>query len=78
MNALFTQKPKPSQTWSTHKDKILLEKVSQDNKKNWSLIAQFLPDRTAIQYSARYYRIRPGIKKGLWSKEERINNCLNT
>ena len=56
--------------WSEEEDKILLKKVEEFNYKNWNIIASFIKGRTAIQCSARYKRIKPGIKKGYWNKEE--------
>ena len=37
-----------------------------------STIASYIKGRTAIQCSARYKRIKPGIKKGYWTKDEDI------
>ena len=54
-------------SWSEEEDKILLKKVEQFNYKNWNIIASFIKGRTAIQCSARYKRIKPGLKKGYWS-----------
>lgn len=60
---------KPSY-WTPEEDKTLLEKAVIYNFKNWNSVAEFLPNRTAVQCSARYKRIRPGLVKGSWSKEE--------
>ena len=60
---------KPS-FWSKEEDKILMEKAQQFNYKNWNAIANFIPGRTSIQCSARYRRIRPGLIKGAWDKDE--------
>ena len=56
--------------WTEDEDKILMEKAEEYNYKNWNAIANFIPGRTSIQCSARYRRIRPGLIKGAWSKEE--------
>ena len=56
--------------WTEEEDKILKEKAKEFNYKNWNSIANFIPGRTSIQCSARYRRIRPGLIKGAWDKEE--------
>ena len=60
---------KPS-FWNKEEDDILMEKAQEYNYKNWNAIANFIPGRTSIQCSARYRRIRPGLIKGAWDKEE--------
>ena len=72
LNKEQTKKNKKPNLWTKEEDKILLKKVEKYNFKNWKLIASFIKGRTAIQCSARYKRIKPGIKKGYWSKEEDI------
>jgi hypothetical protein len=56
--------------WTEEEDKILKEKAEEFKYKNWNTIATFIPGRTSIQCSARYRRIRPGLIKGAWDKEE--------
>ena len=56
--------------WTEEEDNILKKKAEEYNYKNWNSIANFIPGRTSIQCSARYRRIRPGLIKGAWSKEE--------
>ena len=56
--------------WTKEEDKILKEKAKEFNYKNWNSIAKFIPGRTSIQCSARFRRIKPGIIKGAWGKEE--------
>ena len=56
--------------WTEDEDKILKEKAKEYNYKNWNLISKFIPGRTSIQCSARFRRIRPGLIKGAWGKEE--------
>jgi len=58
------KKIQKSTSWSEEEDKILLKKVEQFNYKNWNIIASFIKGRTGIQCSARYKRIKPGLKKG--------------
>ena len=56
--------------WTEEEDRILKEKAEEFNYKNWNSIANFIPGRTSIQCSARYRRIRPGLVKGAWDKDE--------
>ena len=51
-------------------DKILKEKAKEFNYKNWKSISNFIPGKNSIQCSARYRRIRHGLIKGSWGKEE--------
>lgn len=56
--------------WVEEEDKILKEKAKEFNYKNWKSIANFIPGKNSIQCAARYRRIRPGLIKGSWGKEE--------
>ena len=56
--------------WTEEEDKILKEKAKTFNYKNWNSIAEFIPGKSSIQCSSRYRRIRPGLVKGAWKKEE--------
>ena len=56
--------------WTEEEDKILKEKAKEFNFKNWKSIANFIPGKNSIQCSARFRRIRPGLIKGTWGKEE--------
>ena len=51
-------------------DKILKEKAKEFNYKNWKSISNFIPGKNSVQCSARFRRIRPGLNKGTWGKEE--------
>ena len=68
-NVKFKKIKKPN-FWTEEEDQILKEKAQEYNFKNWRKIANFIPGRTSIQCSARYRRIRPGLNKGSWNKEE--------
>ena len=68
-NVKFKKIKKPN-FWTKEEDQILKEKAQEYNFKNWRKIANFIPGRTSIQCSARYRRIRPGLNKGSWNKEE--------
>ena len=56
--------------WTKEEDEILIQKTKEHNYKNWAAVASFIPGRTAIQCSARYKRIQPGLIKGAWTPEE--------
>ena len=56
--------------WTKEEDEILIQKTKEHNFKNWAAVASFIPGRTAIQCSARYKRIQPGLIKGAWTPEE--------
>ena len=61
---------KKANFWTEKEDKILKEKAKEFNYKNWKSIANFIPGKNSIQCSARFRRIRPGLIKGAWGKEE--------
>ena len=63
----FIKKP---MNWTQSEDKILIEKAKENNYKNWAKTASYIKGRTAIQCSARYKRIKPGLIKGSWTQEE--------
>ena len=56
--------------WTKEDDKLLLIKAQQNNEKNWKKVASSFKGRTSIQCSSRYHRIKPGLTKGHFSKEE--------
>ena len=56
--------------WTEKEDEILKEKAKEFNYKNWNSIAKFIPGTTSIQCSSRFRRIKPGLIKGAWGKEE--------
>ena len=61
---------KKTNFWTEEEDKILKEKAKEFNYRNWNSIAEFIPGKSSIQCSSRYRRIRPGLIKGSWKKEE--------
>ena len=62
--------PIPKNTFTPEEDKLLLDIVSRYQGKNWKVISSFIPNKNYIQCFSRYRRIRPGIKRGAWTKEE--------
>ena len=64
------EKERKNTIWTKEEDKILLKKAKEFNCKKWKEVATFLPGHTSIQCSARFRRIKKGIVKGNWKKEE--------
>ena len=56
--------------WSKEEDLKLLNLVKENNGKKWKEIASNFHNKTPLQCFSRYKRIRPGIFKGTWKKEE--------
>eukprot|EP00924_Labyrinthula_sp_SR-Ha-C_P003046 snap_masked-scaffold_50-processed-gene-0.23-mRNA-1 protein AED:0.25 eAED:0.28 QI:0/-1/0/1/-1/1/1/0/206 len=57
--------------WSEDEDKLLTSLVPEKGKKNWIEISSQIQNRTRSQCMQRYYQVvRPGLKKGSWTKEE--------
>ena len=56
--------------WSKDEDSKLLNLVKENNGKKWKEIASHFHNKNSLQCFSRYRRIKPGIKKGFWKKEE--------
>jgi myb proto-oncogene protein len=56
--------------WTEEDDKLLLITAKQNNERNWRKIASSFRGRTSIQCSSRYHRIKPGLTKGHFTREE--------
>ncbi len=57
--------------WTETEDKLLIKLAENIPKgKEWKIISNFIPGKTANQCRSRWERIRPGIKQGRWSTEE--------
>ena len=69
-NEIRHKKIKKINFWTEEEDKILKEIAKKFNYKNWNSIAEYIPGKNSIQCSSRYRRIRPGLIKGTWKKEE--------
>ena len=63
-------KIKKHKQWSLEEDKLLIKLAVLFKQKSWTKISKDFEDKTPAQCRARYKRIRPGIVKGSWSKEE--------
>ena len=59
-----------SNHWLKEEDDLLLLLAQKYNEKSWIKVSLFFKNKNPAQCRARYKRIRPGIIKGSWSKEE--------
>lgn len=69
-NIFILTKVKRVKNWTEEEDELLMTMAEKYDFKNWNGVADNLTGRSAIQCSARYKRIRPGIIKGAWTEEE--------
>lgn len=65
--------------WTYEEDKKLLLLVEKLGAYKWRKISNFFTDKDEIQCSARYRRLRKGIKKQPWSnkEEERLRELVD-
>ena len=66
----ISTKIKKINAWTSEEDEILLSHAEKYGYRQWKKIAQNFNNRSSVQCSARYKRIRPGLVKGNWSKDE--------
>lgn len=59
-----------SNKWKKEEDILLLELANKFKERSWKTISLHFNNKNPAQCRARYKRIRPGIIKGAWSKEE--------
>lgn len=79
--AVFSiMKIKNRKRWSMEDDSKLIGLAKQFNEKHWKDISDNFQNKNPLQCFSRYKRIRPGIVKGSWSKEEdeQIVQLVNT
>jgi len=71
-------KIKKINNWTDDEDQRLRDIVENLGKKNWKNVADFFQGKSQIQCSSRYKRIKPGILKGYWTKEqdEKLLECI--
>jgi len=77
--AIFTiAKIKNQRKWTKEEDELLISLASKNKEKHWKEIAGRFRKKNSLQCFSRYKRIRPGIVKGSWKKEEdtRIINLV--
>jgi hypothetical protein len=63
-------KIKNKKKWTCDEDKMLIRLAEAHREKHWKDISKHFTNKNALQCFSRYKRIRPGIIKGAWSREE--------
>jgi hypothetical protein len=70
-NHIFTiRKIKNQKKWTREEDEMLINLAEQFNEKHWKEISRRFLKKNSLQCFSRYKRIRPGIVKGSWKREE--------
>jgi hypothetical protein len=79
-NIIFSiKKIKNQKKWTKEEDELLIALAEKYNEKHWKEISKRFIKKNSLQCFSRYKRIRPGIIKGSWKKEEdfRIIDLVN-
>jgi hypothetical protein len=79
-NIIFSiKKIKNQKKWTKEEDELLIALAEKYNEKHWKEISKRFVKKNSLQCFSRYKRIRPGIIKGSWKKEEdlRIIDLVN-
>jgi myb proto-oncogene protein len=73
------KKIKNQKKWTREEDELLIALAEKYNEKHWKEISKRFVKKNSLQCFSRYKRIRPGIIKGSWKKEEdlRIMDLVN-
>lgn len=66
------QKVKNQKKWTKEEDEQLIQLAGKYSEKHWKEISKEFVKKNSLQCFSRYKRIRPGIIKGSWKKEEDI------
>jgi hypothetical protein len=70
-NQIFSiRKIKNQKKWTREEDEMLISLADQFREKQWKEISKRFTNKNSLQCFSRYKRIRPGIVKGSWKKEE--------
>lgn len=70
-NLVFTiKKVKNQKKWTKEEDTLLVALAEKFNEKHWKEISKKFLKKNSLQCFSRYKRIRPGIIKGSWKKDE--------
>jgi myb proto-oncogene protein len=73
LNKIFAiRKVKNQKKWTREEDELLISLAEKYNEKHWKEISKMFANKNALQCFSRYKRIRPGIVKGSWKKEEDV------
>ena len=71
LNKIFSiRKVKNQKKWTREEDELLISLAEKYNEKHWKEISKMFVNKNSLQCFSRYKRIRPGIIKGSWKKEE--------
>jgi len=71
LNRIFSiRKVKNQKKWTRDEDELLISLAEKYNEKHWKEISKMFVNKNSLQCFSRYKRIRPGIIKGSWKKEE--------
>jgi len=73
------KKIKAQKKWTKEEDDLLIFLAENYKEKHWKEISKSFTKKNSLQCFSRYKRIRPGIVKGSWTKEEdsRIVELVN-
>jgi len=63
-------KIKNKKKWTKEEDSLLIKLAEKYKEKHWKEISRNFVNKNSLQCFSRYKRIRPGIIKGSWSKDE--------
>lgn len=76
----ITTKIKKYKNWTREEDQILIDAANKFKQRCWTKVSMFFTNKNPAQCRARYKRIRPGIVKGAWTKQEDelISSYVNT
>jgi myb proto-oncogene protein len=66
------RKIKNQKKWTREEDELLIALAEKYNEKHWKEISKRFVKKNSLQCFSRYKRIRPGIVKGSWKKDEDI------
>jgi len=70
-NLIFSiKKVKNQKKWTREEDELLIQLAEKFNEKHWKEISKMFVKKNSLQCFSRYKRIRPGIIKGSWKKDE--------
>jgi len=69
-NIFTIRKIKNQRKWTKEEDILLIQLAEKFNEKHWKEISKRFVKKNPLQCFSRYKRIRPGIIKGSWKKEE--------
>lgn len=73
INSIFSiKKVKNQKKWTREEDELLIVLAEKYGEKHWKEISKKFAKKNSLQCFSRYKRIRPGIIKGSWKKEEDI------